>query len=265
MRAAVADPAGDRRDSELHGRLLAIAGRLRELQCRFERARDSRAVFAFIYASITEEVERELDRVQLRDPAWIVALAEAFAQRYFDAVDAFDAGGRVARAWRAVFDVGAARSSVLEDAIFPMTVHIVHDLPLALIAVDFDCGDASAHLHDFDRINDVMQWAVGPIRRGIVGRYTRVLAWLDRMERHHDIVLTGYGIRMSRSQAWFDALRLRDAVSGDSARRALEDRPIRLIERVRQPRDSWIGPALGALRSISSWFRRWPEPEAPGR
>src|SRR2546430_2472584 len=127
MRAAVADPAGDRRDSELHGRLLAIAGRLRELQCRFERARDSRAVFAFIYASITEEVERELDRVQLRDPAWIVALAEAFAQRYFDAVDAFDAGGRVAPAWRAGVDVGRARLSGVEGRGLPLDVAILPD------------------------------------------------------------------------------------------------------------------------------------------
>ena len=147
---------------------------------------------------------------------------------------------------------------MLEDSVFPMTVHIVHDLPLALVDVGFDAGNVSAHLHDFDAINRVMERSLDRIRRGVTRRYSPGLRFLDRMERHYDMILSSYGIRMSRSQAWYDALRLRDPTSCRAALDSLDDRPIALVRGVRQPEGSWIGPLFSGLRLVATLFRRWP-------
>jgi hypothetical protein len=259
MRAAVAESSRDLMEPDLHHRLQAIVDRLRECQHRFERARDSRAIFSYIYATITHDVDHQMERLGLVDPGWIVTLAEAFADRYFAAIDAFETGQPVSPAWRAVFEALDGRSSVLEDAVFPMTVHIVHDLPLALIDVGFGSRSSGRHLHDFDRINKVMETSMDKIRRGVTRRYSPGLRFLDRMERHYDVVLSDYGIRMSRSQAWYDALRLCDPTSREPALRSLEERPIELVRSVRHPADSWIGPLLSLLRGFARLFRRWPE------
>jgi hypothetical protein len=242
----------------LHIRLRALVDRLGALQRDYERARDSRAVFTLIYGIMTAEVDRHLERMDLLDPDWIVELAEVFANRYFAALAAVDGGRSPGRAWQAVFDALRSRSSVLEDAVFPMTAHIVHDLPLALLDVGFDRPGAASRLHDFDRINGVMEQAISVIRQRVTRRYSPGLRFLDRMERHYDVVLSGYGIRVSRAQAWYDALRLRDASLRSTALHGLESRPIELIESVHRTSGTAVGLLFAALRRVAAMFRRWP-------
>lgn len=70
------------------------------------------------------------------NPGWVVSLAESFAQHYFLALDAADQHKQVPEAWEKVFTTIRCRNtSVLEDLVFAMTAHIVHDLPLALVEV----------------------------------------------------------------------------------------------------------------------------------
>jgi Family of unknown function (DUF5995) len=245
------DPVHVVQPEDPHIRLRAIIARLDELQHRFERAQDS-----LVYSTMTAEIDRNLDAMDLFDPDWLVGLAEVFAARYFAAIDAFDAG-KGAAPWKDVFLALRARSSVLEDAVFPMTAHIVHDLPLALLEVGFDVADTRLHLHDFDQVNRVMENAMGRIRRRVTKRYSPGLRFLDKMERRYDVLLSDYGIRMSRAQAWYDALRLRDPAAQNAVRRALEAMPKELIHSVRHPGLSVVGELLAFLRWVASLFRRW--------
>ena len=120
----------------LQRRLLAIAERLDMHRWEFEQKKDSRCVFTYAYVLITQRIARQLPTAGYIEPRWIVELAEAFAKRYFEALEGSIAGSTVSPAWDVVFQAMARkRSSVLEDLIFSMTVHIVHDLPLALVEV----------------------------------------------------------------------------------------------------------------------------------
>ena len=242
----------------MHSRLRAIVARLETLRRDYERAHDSRAVFALIYAIMTVELDRQLDGMDLLDPGWIVELAEVFANRYFAAVEAIDAGRYPGPAWKAVFDALEAPSSVLEDAVFPMVAHIVHDLPLALLDVGFDQPTQTSRLHDFDQVNRVMERAIDVVRRRVTTRYSPALRFLDRMERRYDLVLSGYGIRMSRAQAWYDALRLRDPSVADAARQRLEMSPAELIDCVRDAPGTVTGALFAMLRRMAAPLRRWP-------
>jgi hypothetical protein len=248
-----------------HLRMRALVSRMDDLRRRCERERDPRAVFTYVYSIMTTEVDRHLEAMSLFDPAWIVELAEAFAARYFAAVEAADTGRSPGRAWQAVFDALRTRSSVLEDTVFPMTVHIVHDLPLALLDVGLDGAVPGTRLHDYDQVNRVMERSIDVIRHRVTRRYSPGLRFLDKMESRYDLVLSAYGIRMSRGQAWYDALRLRDPTVSDAARSSLESRPVELVKCVRHRPDSLTGLALALLRRVVCLFRRWPTPRVRAR
>lgn len=241
-----------------HTRLRALAARMRVLRTRCEHAQDRRAVFTDVYEIMTKDIDRHLESMALFDPGWIVSLAEVFADRYFAAVEADDAGRSPGPAWQAVFDAMRSGSSVLEDIVFPMTAHIVHDLPLALIDCGFDGPGAAARLHDYDRVNVVMQRSLHEIRRRITRRYSPGLRFLDRMESRYDLMLNSYGIRMSRGQAWYDALRLRDAACAEDAKQSLEVGPITLVDTVMCSPDTPAGMVFASFRRVAAMFRRWP-------
>jgi Family of unknown function (DUF5995) len=245
--------------ANLHSRLRELVARLDELRDGFDRRRDSRAIFTYVYSMMTAALDAELDSLTLHDPDWIVALADGFAARYFAALRQDDAGQLPEdSAWKVVFDTLRRRTSVLEEAVYPMTAHIVHDLPLALCDAEFDQPDPVAHLSDFDLINRVMQGAMDRIRGQVTRRYSYWVRFLDRMERRYDLVLSDYGIRMSRSEAWYDALRLRDLACREAALDSLERRPADLLRAVQQPRGSSLGWLLAFLRWLAALLRRWP-------
>ena len=70
-----------------------VAERLFGYVVRYEAARDSRAVFAYLYLQLTRSLATALsvgDPV-FRDPSWVADLAENLAGEYFAASDAMDA------------------------------------------------------------------------------------------------------------------------------------------------------------------------------
>ena len=91
---------------------------------------------------MTTRLDSALDTFPFDEPSQVVDLAERFAEHYFAAMDAFDHGNLPPGAWHTVLEaVQAPTSSVIEDLIFPITAHIVHDLPIALqeLSVSLSC------------------------------------------------------------------------------------------------------------------------------
>ena len=243
----------------LHARLQAIVDRLDTVRRRYERARDSRCVFAYAYAVITRQIDHDLHTIHFQDPAWIVTLAEVFVGRYFAALEAYDRSQLASRAWQTVLDaICSRRSSVLEDLVFAITAHIVHDLPLALGDVGLADGQGRSRLHDFDAVNDIMGHAMDRIRRDVTRRYSPGLRWLDQIERRYDLILTDYGIRMSRALAWYNAERLLAPDCHQDAADAIELSPVVLVQEVTHPPLASARLLLRAARAFAALFRRWP-------
>jgi Family of unknown function (DUF5995) len=137
-------------------RLEALAMRLDERRVALEQARDSRCVFTCAYVLITSRLARGLADAGYSDATWVGELAESFAGLYLDALDASAAGLPAGAAWDTVFDAIERRhSSVLEDLVFSMTAHIVHDLPASLDRVG-RASAAGSHIHDFHAVNRTM-------------------------------------------------------------------------------------------------------------
>lgn len=240
-------------------RLEDIARRLDEYTLQYERRRDSRCVFTHAYSLITRLTAKGLETNEFADPGWIVALAEAFAEQYFAALEAYDRRRRPPVPWKEVFDtLSERRSSVLEDLVSAIVVHLVHDLPLALVEVGLLDSHGRSHIGDFHLVNDVLGTATGEIQEAVSKRYDPYLRWLDRLAKDQDEVLTNYGFRVTRGVAWYNASRLLDPASQAAARQAIAESPQIFLASIFNPPVWSVRTALRAVRLVARLGRRWP-------
>jgi len=150
------------------------------------------------------------------------------------------------------------RTSVLEDLIFGMAVHIVHDLPLALRDVSGGGQLDTTHIDDFHAVNDMMASSIPAIQAAVAKRYGPYVRWLDRLGENYDEIVTNYGIRMARGLAWYNAVRLHDPRSEADTRAAIEHSPAVVVSNVLRPPIRSVRWLLRASRLLVSVLRRWP-------
>jgi len=243
---------------DLEVRLEELARRLDKRRVMLEHARDSRCVFTCAYVLITRRLASELADAGYVDATWIVELAETFAGLYLDALDASAAGLSAGEGWDSVFEaIDRRHSSVLEDLVFAMTAHIVHDLPVALDRVGRE-GPNGSHVKDFHAVNHTMAEGMDEIESAISKRYAPWVRQLDHLGRPYSRILTGYGIRMARGLAWYNADRLADPASRADARASTARNVQELVDQVLHPPAWTARTALRAGRFAVGLFRRWP-------
>ena len=145
-----------------------------EMTSRYEplaAACDHRAPFALMYLRVTEAVGREQRTGSLRnDREYLSRLDAVFAELYFDASDAWEAGRRkaVPAAWQIAFEAaGRRRVSGIGDLLLGMNAHISHDLPFAVA----DLGLAAGRAQAFRKINDVLADVQPAILREAAARF----------------------------------------------------------------------------------------------
>jgi hypothetical protein len=256
-----------------------VAQRLVQYVVRYDEARDSRAVFPYLYLQLTRSLATALavDEPEFHDPAWVAELAEALAGEYFTASDAMDAWmtetgsspqssvtvddlpDTVPEPWRDVFAaLSGGQSYVLEDALFSMMAHISYDLPVAMRRMATR-ADVSRHIADFHQMNDVLGSAIDLVQDDLGSRYCWWLADLDRVFARNDELLSNYGIRVSRGMAWFNFSRLNDPSASAAAERSIRTSTGSFIREVREP-DWWaLRLASHAGRLLVPERRKWPD------
>lgn len=240
---------------------------------QYEADRDSRAVFAFAYYNLTLDLAEWLsaDADSFDDPSWVADLAVAFGDRFQAAMDAIDelerVGGSdavdddalaetVSRPWADVYRaICRERSTVIEDLVFSIGAHITYDLPHALLAVDTGVD----RLADYHLMNEVLASRTDAIQDAVTARYNRPMARLDRLAGGADEVFTNYWMRIGRSLAWYNAMRLSSPNSHDEAEGSIERSTAGLVESVRG--GHWIvRSGLCVSRVVVSLTRQWPTP-----
>src|SRR3954466_11418240 len=96
---------------------------------RFREAGDRRAVFATLYGIVSAEIRAQVAAGAFHDNAWVHRYAVTFANFYRQALDDYDAGRPVAKAWRLCFDTARAGSGlVLQDMLLGINAHVNNDL-----------------------------------------------------------------------------------------------------------------------------------------
>lgn len=267
--------SADSRDpNDTARRVIGLANELALYHRRYDAARDSRAVFAYTYFNITHDLAERLAApdAAFDDPDWVADLAVTFGSQYMAAMDAIDQWRRshsadsegldslyrtVPRPWADVYRaICLQRSTVLEDLVFAMGAHVTYDLPLSLLEV----GTETDRLGDYHRMNDVLASKTGAIQRAVTDRYNRFLGFLDRIAGEGDEVFTNYWIRVGRSVAWYNAMRLQSPLSRPQAEGSIERSTFHLIGSVRTGGPWPLRWGVGLYRRLFYVKRRWPTP-----
>jgi len=190
---------------------------------RLDEAMDWRAVFADAYLRTTHAVLHATRGLVFRDPSWVVRIDVDFAERYFDAFDAWTHGRPCPSAWRLAFQSAVGkRTLVLQDVLLGMNAHINYDLPHALdatIPAGLSDGDLEPFLHDHRRLNGVLAGAVDDIERDVAQKYDPALRVADALLGRADEGGAAALVRVWRERVWEHFRLLR--AGGD--RRLVED------------------------------------------
>ncbi|MFI6643086.1 DUF5995 family protein [Streptomyces sp. NPDC050504] len=134
-----------------------VLARMRALRGQWPET-DGVAVFNRIYLTVTETVDRAIDRGLFPDRRAASVLDVRFAERYLAAVDAVAAGRRPPASWRPLFQYRRHPGvRPLQFALAGINAHIGHDLALAVVDACRALGCEPSDLErEFDRVGDVL-------------------------------------------------------------------------------------------------------------
>jgi hypothetical protein len=127
---------------------------------------DHDAVFALAYLRVTENVKDAADHGYFRDRGWLTQIDAVFAHKYFDTLDAWNAGrtAEVPHAWRIALQASDDRTmSALGDFMLGMNAHINNDFPYVLADVGLTGPDGKTHKPDHNAYNDRLDALYHPV------------------------------------------------------------------------------------------------------
>ena len=154
-----------------------VLERLREIVERSKATKDRLGLFAALYAVVTREVKRRIESGFFDDGARMNRLDTRFANRYFEAFDAFRAGGRPTGCWRVALEAGTRSDlMVLQHLLLGMNAHI--NLILAEL---------------LDR------------SQAAIARFSPLLGILDQIGGKTDEQVANFSIERARADAWSHA------------------------------------------------------------
>lgn len=160
--------------------------------------------FAALYAQVTRGVRLRARQGWFADGPFMEQLDVVFANRYFDAHEAWQDGRKPPRSWGVAF-AGAARADlcVLQHLMLGMNAHINFDLGPAV--VDATPGGAiEAHQADFARVNDILLTML-PRVQAALDAVSPMLLVVDRLGQHCDGAVAGFSMKVARGEAWHAA------------------------------------------------------------
>lgn len=121
------------------------------------------AMFAILYLRVTDKIGQAVRRDDFFDtPGYVGHVGGVFAKYYFDAFDAWAAGG-TNQAWQIALDAARDKQVTgLGNLLLGMSAHINRDLPFVLESIGLTKPDGSSRKPDHDKVNEVLYEAYLP-------------------------------------------------------------------------------------------------------
>lgn len=159
------------------------------------------AYFAVLYRLVTVTVRDRCEAGLFEDNARMEKLDVIFANRYFDAWQAFHNNEPLSLCWEVAFRACKSRwALVLQHLLLGMNAHIGLDLGVAVAEVSGGTLDDSLR-RDFDTLNDILAELTGGVQAKI-GGISPYIGMLDRLAGNSDTALIGYNMQTARNTAW---------------------------------------------------------------
>lgn len=165
---------------------------------------DRIGLFAALYRTMTARIKKGIAKKVFKDPKAMAALDVAFANRYFEAFDAYAAGSETTRSWKAAFDFAESGHGIfLQHLTLGINAHINLDLGIA-VARTIAPKDLAAFKPDFDAINDILADLVDPVK-AVIEEHSEMMDLVDRVAGGADDMIMNFSMKTARTVAWLNA------------------------------------------------------------
>jgi hypothetical protein len=163
--------------------------------------------FNRLYLDVTLAVREYCSTGPLKAPPFLQQLDVLFANKFFDAYDAAESGGRIPACWAPLFDARHdARIAPLQFALAGMNAHIGHDLAIGVVemcqALDVVPTDDCPQHADYDAVNAIMGKTEAQTKQWLL---TGAIKELDHEVAPVDDAVAIWSIERARDAAWIRA------------------------------------------------------------
>lgn len=157
--------------------------------------------FASLYRQVTLRVRQRIGEGFFEDGPRMERLDTIFANRFLDAMSAYQSNGVPTQSWKFAFE--AARRTdliILQHLLLGINAHINLDLGIAAAAL---CpGDALPSLKaDFERINQILAAMIDDVK-GVLEQFSPMIRMLDEIGGAAENVLVNFSMDAARDDAW---------------------------------------------------------------
>lgn len=205
--------------------------------------------FAAVYLKMTIAVRDGIGAGLFENGSRMEQLDVRFAQRYFDAFDAWQAGQQPTQSWQAAFEASQHdQFTVMQHILLGINAHI--NLDLGIAAAQTRSGDAVFGLRkDFDRINDIIAGLTDRVQDRLADIWLPfgLLDWLLRTE---DEGWVHFSIRVARGASWKAATALAFTRQNETEKaliRELDTAVSFFAQKIKEP-GFWINLGLKFMR-----------------
>jgi hypothetical protein len=173
-------------------------------------ASDGVACFNRMYLAVTEDVDSRITQGFFADPEFLGALDVAFANIYFDTIDAMTGPVDVyPEAWKPLLEARSKKGIYpIQFALAGMNAHINHDLPVAVVETCAGLGtspDAGTHHDDYQKVDALLDASEQSVRESFE---SGVVMAVDRHARIVLDLVDNWSINAARDAAWANSLLL---------------------------------------------------------
>ena len=155
--------------------------------------------FAALYYKVTASVRDGIAKGQFENGARMEKFDVLFANRYLDALNAWNNGQALSESWRVAFETAEKSSAlVLQHLLLGMNAHI--NLDLGIAAVEVADGNMDGVQKDFNAINTI----ISALTYEVINEITRVSPLLSLLGLHASnySILIQFSIDNARDGAW---------------------------------------------------------------
>jgi hypothetical protein len=200
-------------------------------QCKEENLRAG--YFAVLYRFVTIRIKKGIESDEFDDGERMEQLDTIFAQRFFDAYDAYynGADGPVTQSWTHAFD--SAKSDkyiIMQHLLLGINAHINLDLGIAAAETMKD-NDLDLIHDDYDRINAILASLVDYVTSNM-SRISLFFGPMISLAGKADEMLVNFSIIVARDGAWEFAHSYRDAPNKELAIRERDEKIAELARKL---------------------------------
>lgn len=161
--------------------------------------------FACTYRIMTAQVLRGIQQKKFEDNLRMTALDIAFASRYIDAWESFQANKKCTKSWQIAFEAAKNKNLLIMQHIFlGMNAHINLDLGISAASV-MPYRKINALKKDFETINSV----IASINQNVQDSLNQIcypVKLVDQLSNGKDNIVLDFAISKARDTSWATAV-----------------------------------------------------------